>query len=331
MAKINARISKSQEKAIDEELQIRIKSKTSGKIRKIMICLSPESIKRPGGNDVRDRITVPCGKCANCLSNQRSDWTFRLNQELKNSSSAYFVTLTYSEENVPYIGETSTLRKKDLQDFIKRLRRYHDMEVEKYQKLVNASYIELNPPQIRYYAIGEYGPETLRPHYHGLFFNVSPEVIQHIEKIWKLGFIKVGDVNTASIHYCTKYVINRKTECPGVEEQFSIMSRRPGIGYSYINNKSLRYHRQEQGQKFEVTTEDGRIQRMPRYYKQFIFTKKELQGNAKKIETEMDHTFDEDMEKVRSNYGGDVGRGLLELSLNRERRFKKLNKKGNLL
>ena len=296
-----------------------------------MRCLSPESIKRPDGNDVRDRIVVPCGKCANCLSNQRSDWTFRLNQELKASSSAYFVTLTYSEENVPYNGEEATLRKKDLQDFIKRLRRYHDTEVEKYQKLMKRSYIELNPPKIRYYAIGEYGLETFRPHYHGLFFNVSPEVIQRINEIWKLGFIKVGDVNTASIHYVTKYVINRKCLIPGTEPSFSIMSRRPGIGSSYINSKSLRYHRQETGQKFEVTTEDGRIQRMPRYYKQFIFTKKELQGNAKKIEAEMDNTFDEDMEKVRTSYGGDVGRGLLEMSLNRERRFKKINKKNNLL
>lgn len=292
-----------------------------------MNCLSPMSIKRPGidafgkGHSAKDRITVPCGKCAACLSNQRSDWTFRIKQELRVAKSAYFITLTYNDENVPYIDETATLRKSDLQLFIKRLRRFHDMEVERYQKLVKGRYLEFKVPQIRYYAIGEYGPETLRPHYHGLFFNVSEEAIREIDKLWSLGFIKVGDVNTASIHYVTKYVINRKLDCPGVESPFSIMSRRPGIGNSYINNINVRYHRQEKGQQFQVKNEGGIVQRMPRYYKQFIFTKKELDGYKKQIETEMDNSFDEYIEEL-SHHGDDIGKVILERGINQERKVK---------
>jgi hypothetical protein len=72
------------------------------------------------------------------------------------------------------------------------------------------------------------------------------------------------------------------------------MSRRPGIGFGYINNDNVRYHRQSKGQKFEVTNEGGIVQRMPRYYKQFIFTKNELESNKKLLETKMDSRFDED-------------------------------------
>jgi hypothetical protein len=73
---------------------------------------------------------------------------------IKKAKSAYFITLTYNEENVPYVNnETATLRKRDLQLFIKRLRRFHDMEVEKYQKYVKGRYVEFKPPILRYYAI----------------------------------------------------------------------------------------------------------------------------------------------------------------------------------
>lgn len=293
-----------------------------------MNCLSPMSIKRPGfdafghAHAANDRITVPCGKCAACLSNQRSDWTFRLKEELKKAKSAYFITLTYNEDHVPYVNnETATLRKRDLQLFIKRLRRFHDMEVEKYQKYVNGRYVEFKPPILRYYAIGEYGPETLRPHYHGLFFNISEDAVSHLDEIWNLGFIKVGDVNTASIHYVTKYVINRKQDIEGVERPFSIMSRRPGIGFGYINNDNVRYHRQSKGQKFQVTNEGGIVQRMPRYYKQFIFTKNEMESNKKLLETKMDSRFDEDLEELRS-HGDDIGKVLVERGINQERKVR---------
>ena len=293
------------------------------------------SIKRPGndafdrGNKANDRITVPCGKCAGCLSNQRSDWTFRLKQELKGSHSAYFVTLTYDENKVPqkWVEEDgvpfpyNTLRKSDLQLFIKRLRTYSDREAEKYQIDRNGSKIQCKAPPLRYYAIGEYGPETLRPHYHGLFFNMSEDSMRNLDKLWKQGFIKIGDVNTASIHYVTKYVINRKQDVPGVEPAFSIMSRRPGIGSGYINNVNVCYHRQSQGQKFQVTNEGGIEQRMPRFYKQKIFTKNELQGYKEQIENEMDSNFDAMLEELYT-HGSDLGKVIKEQSEQKSKRVK---------
>ena len=46
---------------------------------------------------------VPCGRCYACLTTRRNVWTFRILQELKVAESARFVTLTYTDETVPYI------------------------------------------------------------------------------------------------------------------------------------------------------------------------------------------------------------------------------------
>jgi len=65
-------------------------------------------------------FAVPCGKCLACSSNYRRDWVARMILESQAHSDAVFVTLTYSDDNLPDRG---SLVKRDLQLFFKRLRR----------------------------------------------------------------------------------------------------------------------------------------------------------------------------------------------------------------
>lgn len=112
-----------------------------------MKCLAPITVHGTEYN---------CGRCINCRINYTSNWALRLLYELSNNDSASFVTLTYSDEYRPY-----ELRKKDLQDFFKRLRinmkrKYHEFT-----------------PKIRYYACGEYGSMTKREHFHAIIFGLD--------------------------------------------------------------------------------------------------------------------------------------------------------------
>ena len=163
-----------------------------------MQCFEPISIRNPKGLSAADRITVPCGKCAACLQNRRGEWTNRLKIELEDATSAFFITLTYNEEHVTYCNVAS-LVKSDLQKFIKRLRK------------------SIEPYKIRYYAVGEYGTITNRPHYHIILFNLPVDKIDNVRKAWtdkqgeEIGHIDVGAVTGASIHYVTKYHINKNT------------------------------------------------------------------------------------------------------------------------
>lgn len=76
--------------------------------------------------------------------------------ELGYHEDSIFITLTYDDDHLP---PNSSLVKTDLVKFFKRLRRRLDVDGRK----------------IKYYACGEYGEETQRPHYHSIIFGMSLE------------------------------------------------------------------------------------------------------------------------------------------------------------
>lgn len=199
-------------------------------------------------------IMVPCGKCLGCLTARRNQWTFRLMQEERVSKSSMFITLTYSDKFLPLIGNNPVLKKSDFQNYIKRLRKVN-------QKL-------------RYYAVGEYGTRTERPHYHAIMFNAKKK--DAVEK-WRssdeeIGNVFIGDVNQASIHYVTGYLVNNKLDKNDPRESpFSLMSK--GLGSNYVDI-AREYH--QENVELQVTFPDGKKINMPRYYKDKFFEKDHL-------------------------------------------------------
>lgn len=146
------------------------------------------------------KISVPCGKCEECKSQIRNEWFTRCYFEWqRHRLSTFFYTLTYNNEHVPMFEGFTCFRKKDLQDFLKRLRFYlYKMGIS-----------------LKYMITCEYGEKFNRSHYHALFFlskELNPYIFYHIvEKCWQNGFVKYGDnaglVNSANgIQYVTKYV-----------------------------------------------------------------------------------------------------------------------------
>lgn len=238
---------------------------------------------------------VPCGKCGACLSNKRFEWTFRLNQELKVCDSALFLTLTYDEANVP-LGQDDipTLSKPDFQSFMKRLRHLPTT----------------NP--LRYYAVGEYGGETLRPHYHAIMFNLPFDMCEpyiefyrandvacyapDISAIWKKGFVSAGSVTPASIHYVTKYVISKSNEYEQRAKPFALISNRSGgIGKDYVT-KHLDFHRG--GDLRNYVVHNGYKFAIPRYYRPKLFTQRELEQMAASSIMEGDVAYAKEIAKL---------------------------------
>lgn len=107
-----------------------------------------------------------CGHCMACRINYTQMWSLRLIYELSSSDSASFVTLTYNNDNLPV---DYGLHKKDVQDFMKRLRQNFKRE---YHEFV---------PKLRYYFVGEYGSANGRPHYHAIIFNLDNYNDKHRE------------------------------------------------------------------------------------------------------------------------------------------------------
>ena len=208
-------------------------------------CLHPIPLRNPlnlRGRDGSHWFYVPCGKCYTCRKERSKAWAIRLMLEHCEWPKAVFVTLTYDDEHVPKcqqdIGNVrlkdDTLDKKDFQDFMKRLRK------------------RLDSP-IKYYACGEYGSHTFRPHYHAIIYGLSELDVDTIQASWPKGFVDVGDVTLQSCNYVAGYVQkklygNVAEEVYGARQcPFSLMSK--GLGRKYfeehwqdmINQGFIRY------------------------------------------------------------------------------------------
>jgi len=232
-----------------------------------LTCLTPITLYRPDVNlnngGFRSDV-VPCGRCPACLKRRSGNWTFRLEQEYKRAETATFLTLTYDEDNIPTsdMGH-QTIRKKHLQDFHKRLR----TQTKRYWPEWNS--------KLTYYAVGEYGSKTHRPHYHSIMFNCHPELLEHteaLEAIWQNGLVHHGSVNSKSISYVTGYVNKTKFVFPEEhvadrEPEFSLMSK--GIGANYLTDARVSYYQRLQVPYLIV--ENGEKRAMPRYYKDKIY------------------------------------------------------------
>lgn len=222
-------------------------------------------------------ITVPCRKCAACKANKRSEWYIRLKMESKDHDSIYFVTLTYSDNNLtfkPYhIGDgeykmLASLHKRDVQLFLKRLRKNTG------QKL-------------RYFVCGEYGEKTLRPHYHMILFGLdSKQKDVEILKAWQKGHVRVDPISEARMKYVTGYVLKQNAyefmdQCE-FERPFMNCSKKPMLGNSYIK-KMKEWHKQDVTRNY-VPIEDGKKVRMPEIYRKKIFTEGEREAQRQYIE-----------------------------------------------
>lgn len=245
-----------------------------------MSCLFPITIANPKRLTSRDfaYIPVPCGKCPDCLMRRANSWAFRLMQDYKQADIGYFLTLTYSDQNAVRSNKGYlNLNKKHFQDFMKRLRKSY-------------AYRAVNPltgrykwfydkvPSIKYFACGEYGTETERPHYHAIMFNAD---IDKILDAWQLGYVHSGQVTYESVFYVIKYMhkgnLIPKHHNDDRLPEFQLFSK--GIGKSYLNDHIIKYH-QDDISRIYVTFPGGFKKPMPRYYRERIYDEKQRSKQA---------------------------------------------------
>lgn len=223
-------------------------------------------------------LQVPCGKCHSCITSRINDWWVRLKYELKNSTSAHFITLTYANPPVSLNGHY-TGNKDHLRKFFNRLRHY-DSSV-KLNPLTKRKYRQFNS-EIKYYAVLEYGKKYQRPHYHIILFGIKN--IRSAYNAWAvdkkpIGSMHVGKVEDASIRYVTGY-IGKKIGIPVDDAddrlpEFSNMSK--GLGLGYVNSTGKFNIQNEEG----YTVVDGKTYRLPRYLKNKLFPQYKMKVHGK--------------------------------------------------
>lgn len=224
------------------------------------MCSSPIILKVKIPKSVENLYTqpVPCGKCAKCIKARLSAWLFRFEQEMKISYNPLFITLTYNDDNLLYTdtGKT-TLYKRDVQLFVKRLRKTWD---------------KTSPLKLKYFAVGEYGTKRNRPHYHMILFNLDTNnAYEIINQSWNKGFVDVSKItDLKAVAYTLKYITTKPMQQKdnSREKEFSLCSQ--GIGKNYLTPQIIKYHQQSINKCF-VQLQSGSKISIPKYFKEKIY------------------------------------------------------------
>ncbi len=213
---------------------------------------------------------IPCGQCIGCRLEYSRQWAMRCTLEALQHECNYFLTLTYDELSVPTNpfsvgcdpdtgevireGHSHPLRPEHLTKFMKDLREYWRTH--------------LGHDGIRFFACGEYGGKTGRPHFHIILFNCpildmtlykrnfqdkplynSPT----IDKLWKKGYCVIAECNFDTCAYVARYIMKKQTgdhkvmyDIMDLTPEFTRMSRMPGIGRTYYDQNSGKIYKYDQ-------------------------------------------------------------------------------------
>lgn len=214
-------------------------------------------------------IEVPCGSCIGCRLARSQEWAMRCHHEASLYDYNCFVTLTYSPSSLP---SPPTVSVRPVQLFLRLRKKYGS--------------------GIRFFACGEYGETTRRPHYHLLVFNhhfgdqkfwkynkrgEPLYTSQSLEQLWEhKGFCSIGAVTFQSAAYVSRYIMKKVTgdqaeehyqwidpetgEIHQLSPEFVTMSRRPGIGRGWFERWSSDVYPDD------FLTIEGKKMRPPRYY-----------------------------------------------------------------
>ena len=250
---------------------------------------------RASGTEYKE---IPCGKCIGCRIEYSRQWANRMMLELQYHDSAYFVTLTYSDDFLPrnpvsdqetgeYKYDSFTLRKEHLSKFIKHVRKHFACQ------------------NIRFYGAGEYGSTTVRPHYHVIIFGLRLDDLVvykrtpqgdilytscSLNECWsnfigydshgvprydQIGWCVVSPVTWETCAYVARYVTKKMSGPLGewfvsnnMELPFSLMSRRPGIGKKWYDDHP--YFWQESDFINVKSGVTARKFRPPRYFEKLL-------------------------------------------------------------
>lgn len=252
---------------------------------------------------------VPCGQCLECRLNYAKNWAARCEVESYYHENNHFITLTYDDEHVPVINkitgeiyrglknpvdyynynkhyEVLNLFKKDVQDFLKRLRDWA-MRYDLYDDAKEG---------LRYFYCGEYGTDKHRPHYHLIVYGLKiPDlkykyskkgymhfVSEMLETIWGNGLVDIGGVDYKSCQYVARYIVKKQKGKTGKEwyheqglnKEFMNMSLKPAIGLKYYEE-----HREEIYNIDMIYLKEGRKQKPPKLY--------DIKEDTKQLEKEL--------------------------------------------
>lgn len=231
-------------------------------------------------------IALECGKCYNCRLKKMLRWKTKLLLEskttLKNNGHIYFITLTYSDEN---IKKAFTIEG-------------NNYEVKKMFKRIRKNNKDI---KIKYFYVNELGDKTGRIHHHLILFSnkdflekkpngkrINKNYYYQNEKLsWKNGFhsiTKIEKTTTKEIEASINYVLKYLTKNP--------------LGYAY--SQKIGYEEMEKTSDKEkgIYIYNGNILKLPSY-KNNLTIDEIIKENKKSLERKKNINLNEPLKEQK--------------------------------
>lgn len=297
------------------------------------MCYNPITItiSEPNATGGVRRVAVPCGKCMACLRDYQNAWSIRIQEEFRNYGYGYFFTLTYNNDTVPTVVDTDSGRlyqsvcKSHVQDWLKRFR----------TRLLRKNG---KAKEIKYFITSEYGPRTLRPHYHGVIFGVDDIEFRLLLSEWNslYGYTTYrlipaylcGGTSRYVAKYCSKGFFKNPYEVQGiVRPTFHLVSK--GFGLSYVD-RMKDYHlaqgdvlNKRLDRYYSLVGDRSRVfigqfgYKLPRYYRNKIYGTKTCLSRkvADYLHSESVKLRDSSLEQIQSERNCSYGEATYLLNL----------------
>ena len=250
-----------------------------------MLCFHPRDIRvnftNPLLQGIKKVVRVPCGKCYACRRRRQQDWSIRLQHEaddcISRGGSAFFITFTYAPEHLHYkvdkeTGEQGTTPSLDTHDpgiFMRKFRKKYGVS-ENFR--------------VRFFSCGEYGDTFDRPHIHCMLFLPKKETHESlrpiVESCWPFGIVKgIYPFSVKLSEYIAKYSMKQiGDDYSDKVPPFARMSLKPAIGFSHLTRENKQLYRNSHS--FAAFDSTGTPFALPRFYKEKIYSKGELQRES---------------------------------------------------
>lgn len=242
---------------------------------------------RDGGFKV---IAYPCGHCVECVRKYQNDWMLRLEDEASQWRTTMFATLTYSNPKVPFVKVEGEKLIAYRYYFMKRIAalpykersRYKDdktgfydylfperiaqadsllvpfadkRDVSNFMKRLRINFLrgEGRPLECKYFICSEYGPNTLRPHYHMILFCNEHEFLiqKYIQDSYGLGNIydvhKITSFKDRGVLDAMRYVSKYVSKPAEFENPYVVAGVIPKPGH--LPSKFLGDHKRQEIKK----------------------------------------------------------------------------------
>lgn len=174
-------------------------------------------------NILGEPVKVPCGSCITCQRSARTFFCHRIQHDVstlaKQGIGSSFISFTFRDDSL----SDRSVHKRDLQLMHKRFRK--------------------SGSKFKFLAIGDYGDNTKRKHYHGLYVGLDTSFARVLcDKHWPYGFCDVSPVVSSNISYVVRYMQGqtpahkKRYEDEGFEPPFTLYSN--GLGSTLFESQS---------------------------------------------------------------------------------------------